>query len=175
MLRSAEASDTDKTHMEALYIAGDRLLHHACNQIYFGSGAFRQSNDGSPCVVEATEKQRFLQDYRGVLDQIGRHGSARTIHHLIDLYVFLVEASPADVFDHITAILTGPGVTENYQFESLGADALVALVRVYLADYRSIFENPDRRTKLVAVLEIFSDVGWPDALKLLYELPDLLR
>jgi hypothetical protein len=33
MLRSAEASDTDKTHMEALYIAGDRLLDHACNQL----------------------------------------------------------------------------------------------------------------------------------------------
>ena len=89
--------------------------------------------------------------------------------------MFLVEASPAEVFDHIAAILTGPGVTEKYQFESLGADAQVALVRVYLADYRSIFENPDRRAKLVTVLEIFSAVGWPDALKLLYELADLLR
>jgi hypothetical protein len=116
-----------------------------------------------------------LEDYRGALDAIGEHGSTRTIHHLIDLYVFLVEASPAEVFDHIAAILTGPGVTENYQFESLGADALVALVRVYLADYRSIFEDPDRRARLVTVLETFSAVGWPDALKLLYELPDLLR
>jgi hypothetical protein len=175
ILRSVEASDKDKTSMEALYIAGDRLLDHTCNQLYFGSGAFRQSNDGSPGIVGAPEKQCFLQDYRAVLDEIGGHGSARTIHHLIDLYVFLVEASPPDVFDHIAAILTGPGVTENYQFESLGADALVALVRVYLADYRSIFENPDRRAKLVTVLEIFSAVGWPDALKLLYELPDLLR
>ena len=49
------------------------------------------------------------------------------------------------------------------------------LVRVYLADYRSIFEDPDRRARLVTVLETFSAVGWPDALKLLYELPDLLR
>src|SRR6266850_1337803 len=39
-------------------------------------------------------------------------------------YVFLVEASTTHVFDHIAAILTGPGVTENYQSESLGADAL---------------------------------------------------
>jgi hypothetical protein len=161
--------------METLYIAADHLLDHACNQLYFGSGAFRQSNDGSPGIVEAAGKQRFLEDYRGALDAIGEHGSARTIHHLIDLYVFLVEASPAEVFDHIAAILTGLGVTENYQFESLGADALVALVRVYLADYRSIFEDPDRRARLVTVLETFSSVGWPDALKLLYELPDLLR
>ena len=175
VLRSAEAPDADKAPMEALYIAADHLLDHACNQLYFGSGAFRQSNDGSPGIVAAAGKQRFLEDYRGALDAIGEHGSARTIHHLIDLYVFLVEASPAEVFDHIAAILTGPGVTENYQFESLGADALVALVRVYLADYRSIFEDPDRRARLVTVLETFSAVGWPDALKLLYELPDLLR
>jgi hypothetical protein len=116
-----------------------------------------------------------LQDYASVLDQIGKKGSARTIHHLIDLCVFLVEAAPADVFDHIAGILTGPGVSEYYQFESLGAQALVALVRVYLADYRSIFEDPDRRARLVTVLEIFSAVGWPEAMKLLYELPDLLR
>jgi hypothetical protein len=175
VLRSAEATGADKTSMEALYVAADRLIDHACNQLYFGSGAFRQSGDGSPGIAGAAGKQAFLQDYRGVLDEIGRHGSARTIHHLVDLYVFVVEASPADVFDHIAAILTGPGVTENYQFEALGADALVALVRVYLADYRSIFENSDRRARLVTVLEIFSAVGWPDALKLLYELPDLLR
>ena len=53
VLRSAEASDADKTPMEALYIAADHLLDHACNQLYFGSGAFRQSNDGSPGIVEA--------------------------------------------------------------------------------------------------------------------------
>jgi hypothetical protein len=51
----------------------------------------------------------------------------------------------------------------------------VALVRRYLADYRAIFEDQQRRARLVAVLELFSSVGWPDALKLLYELPDLLR
>jgi hypothetical protein len=32
-----------------------------------------------------------------------------------------------------------------------------------------------RRQKLVEVLELFSSAGWPDALRLLFELPDLLR
>ncbi len=36
---------------------------------------------------------------------------------------------------------------------------MVALVRVYLADYRSIFEDPDRRARLVTVLETFSAVA----------------
>ena len=32
-----------------------------------------------------------------------------------------------------------------------------------------------RRAALVEILRLFSDVGWSDALKLLYDLPDLLR
>jgi hypothetical protein len=175
ILRSGGVSDADKAPMEALYVAGDRLLDHACNQFYFGSGAFRQSAEESPGVAAHSEKRAFLQDYREQLDQIGRHSSAQAIHHLIELYVFFAEASPVDVFDHIASILTGPAVAENYQFEALGAEVLVSLVRVYLADYRAIFEDPARRAQLVAVLESFSSAGWPDALRLLYELPDLLR
>jgi hypothetical protein len=175
ILRSDGVPDADKAPMEALYVAGDRLLDHACNQFYFGSGAFRQSSEESPGVAAHSEKRAFLEDYRELLDQVGRHGSAQAIHHLIELYVFLAEASPAEVFDHIASILTGPAVAENYQFEALGAEILVSLVRVYLADYRAIFEDPARRAQLVAVLESFSSAGWPDALRLLYELPDLLR
>jgi hypothetical protein len=53
--------------------------------------------------------------------------------------------------------------------------SLVELVRRYLADYRPIFEDATRRRTLVDILELFSSAGWPEALKLLFELPDLLR
>jgi hypothetical protein len=162
--------------MEALYIAAERLLDQSCSQLYFGSGAFRHSNsEDGPGLPDVSAKQQFLSDYRAILDQIGQNGSARTVHNLIDLYAYLADAAPDVIFDLIAAILMGPAVEENYQFESLGADALVALVRRYLADYRAVFEDQERRARLVAVLELFSSVGWPDALKLLYELPDLLR
>jgi hypothetical protein len=177
ILRDSGRSDADRKAMEALYVAGERLLDQSCNQLYFGSGAFRSPNneEDGPGLVDVAGKQRFLADYRTILDQIGQNGAARTIHHLIDLYAFLADAAPAVIFDHIAAILVGPAIEENYHIESLGADALVALVRRYLADYRAVFEDQDRRARLVAVLELFSSVGWPDALKLLYELPDLLR
>jgi hypothetical protein len=176
VLRDSKQTDTNNQAMEALYIAGERLLDQSCSQLYFGSGAFRPgSNEESPGLPDVRAKQQFLADYGIILDQIGQNGAARTIHHLIDLYAYLADAAPDIIFDHIAAILVGPAVEENYQFESLGADALVALVRRYLADYRAVFENQQRRARLVAVLELFSSVGWPDALKLLYELPDLLR
>ena len=74
VLRSDELADTEKAPMEALYIAGDRLLGHACDQFYFGSGAFRQSTEESPSIAGGPEKRAFLDDYRELLDQIGRHG-----------------------------------------------------------------------------------------------------
>ena len=176
IVRDSERADVERQAMEALYIAGERLLDQSCNQLYFGSGAFRPSNDEDGLgLVDVLGKQRFLADYRTILDQIGQNGRARTIHHLIDLYAYLADAAPDVVFDHIAAILIGPAIEEGYQLEALGAAALVALVRRYLADYRAVFEDEDRRARLVAVLELFSSVGWPDALKLLYELPDLLR
>ena len=176
ILRDSKRADIERQAMKALYIAGERLLDQSCNQLYFGSGAFRPSNDeDGPGLLDVLGKQRFLADYRTILDQIGQNGEARTVHHLIDLYAYLADAAPDVIFDHIAAILVGPAIEENYQFEALGADALVALVRRYLADYRAVFEDQEQRARLVAVLELFSSVGWPDALKLLYELPDLLR
>lgn len=175
LLQNEQVSEVKKKEMEQLYRAGDHLLDQSCNQLYFGSGAFRSNTNDDARLMDIAGKKQFLADYRAVLDQIGQNGSARTVHHLIDLYTYLVDASPDTIFDQIAGILTGPAVEMNYQFESLGADALVALIRRYLADYRAIFDDSKRRKQLIDVLELFSSVGWPDALKLLYELPDLLR
>ena len=175
VLQGGGLSEADRASTEALYVAGERLLDHACNQFNFGASVLGQGGEASDELDSPSEKRQFLVDYRELLDQLGQHGSAQTIHHLVELYVLLVEASPPEVFDQIAAILTGPALAENYHFEALGADALVSLVKLYLADYRDIFEDPDRRSRLVSVLEEFSKAGWPEALKLLYELPDLLR
>lgn len=175
-LRSEETPDDEKAQAEALYAAADSLIGHVCNQFYFASGAYEAQNQEEPSTLKtAAEKGAFLSEYSAIFDQIGLHGSADAIHHLIELYIFLVEAAPAAVFDRVAALVSGPAAAQQYQYESLGADLLVKLVREYLADHRAIFEDADRRARLVAVLETFSSAGWPDALKLLYDLPDLLR
>ena len=79
------------------------------------------------------------------------------------------------MFEAIHDILLGRGEEEGYHHESLGNTAVVGIVQGYIADYRSIFDDEGRRARLVAILQLFSEVGWTDALKLLYDLPDLLR
>lgn len=98
-----------------------------------------------------------------------------THHHLVELYEFLIPGDPAGVFDALHALLTGPAAREGYHHEGLAAPVIVRMITRYIADYRSIFEDNTRRAALVEILRLFSDVGWSDALKLLYELPDLLR
>ncbi len=95
--------------------------------------------------------------------------------NLIELYEYVIPGDPAGVFDAIHAVLLGPAAREGYHHESLGNRVVVRIIQRYLADSRSIFEDEDRRVKLVAILQLFSDVGWSEALKLLYDLPDLLR
>lgn len=170
------APESERKRAELLYQVGDQLLDHASNQLYFGSGAFKDSNDKPGYGLSTPEAMRaFLEDYQPTLDVIGRAGTARTIHHMVELYEHVSAAAPAHVFDRVAGLLVGPAAREGYHFESLGSDALVRLVRHYLADYRAVFDDQVRRTALVRVLDLFSSAGWPEALKLMYELPDLLR
>lgn len=161
---------------ENLFKAGESLLDHACNQIYFGSGAFRGSNrEDPPGLADHTRMRAFLADYADTLALIGEAATARTLHHLVELYEYLVAAAPELVFERITDLLFKSSDREGYHFESLGSDVFVRLIRRYLADYRDVFEDAERRSRLVRALELFSSAGWPEALKLLYELPELLR
>jgi hypothetical protein len=62
-----------------------------------------------------------------------------------------------------------------YERESLGASQFIALVSEYLADYRFIFADDVRRTKLIDCIAVFVDAGWPEAWRLFQNLPDLLQ
>lgn len=171
-----EGGEAERQRAEKLYRAGDSLLSHACNQLYFGSGAFRNTSKAEPLGLATPEAMRlFLDEYSATLELIGQAGTPGTLHHLIELYEFVAAAAPETVFDRVSSILVGPAAREGYHFESLGSDVLVRLIRRYLADHRAVFDDEMRRAHLVRVLELFSNAGWPEALKLLYELPDLLR
>lgn len=178
-LNREDITPDERSRAEAQYRSAARLLDHAMNQIYFGSGTFkRNGRDGEDDVAglaDAASKAAFLGEYSDTLHTIAKVGTARTLHHLLELYSYLADAAPEEVFDRLADLLVGPASREGYHFESLGSDALVRLVRRYLADHREIFDDSGRRARLVAVLELFSGAGWPEALKLLYELPDLLR
>jgi hypothetical protein len=170
-------SEADIARWRPQYVAADRIVEQVCNQLYFGAGAFRSGHRDEPPGLPSPEaKHQFLADYADVLDVLARNAQARTVHNLVQLLGFLVEGDPGTVFDRLAGLLLNRGTEEAYQFESLAAGELVSLVQRYLADHRDVLEDdPARRVELVKVLELFARAGWPDALRLLFELPDLMR
>lgn len=167
------ASRTDADNSEAQ--AAVRLLDNVGNQLYFSSGAFRANEQEKPSGLATLEARKaFLNDTAEILHRIGDAGSPHTIYYLIDLFGLLREADPARVFDLVAHALLDAGRMHGFQFESLGADRFVEIVGIFLADHREIFNDQNRRQKLIACLDAFVEAGWPKARRLLYRLPELL-
>lgn len=152
-----------------------QLLDHACNQLYFASGAFRDSGRTERGLATDAEKQAFLIDTEAVLRRIGDVGTPSTIHHLVELLEFLLSADPGRAFDLMAHALLEGGRRLGYQHESLGSKVFVRMVGLLLADHRELFQEPARRQKLVDCLAVFIEAGWPEARRLLYRLPELLQ
>ncbi|WP_244978787.1 ATP-binding protein [Bradyrhizobium pachyrhizi] len=160
----------------ARYRAAESVISFLMNQLYFGSGAYEDSRDGEAVGLGSADAMRlFLVDYDQMLVLLANSHEPATHHHLVELYEFLIPGDPAKVFDALHALLVGAGAREGYHYEGLAAPVIVRMITRYIADHRSIFEDDARRARLVQILRLFSDVGWLEALKLLYDLPELLR
>jgi hypothetical protein len=80
------------------------------------------------------------------------------------------------VFRLVTDALISGGRSGGYHFESLASDLFVKIVRRYLADFRSaLTSDDDLRQRLMRALDIFVEAGWPEARRLVYDLPEMLR
>lgn len=174
VLTTATTQEEKKAAAE-LYSAAEHVIHHATMQLYFGAGARAEDKEDGPGLNNPDTKSRFLADYAQILGLLQKSREPATLHYLIELYEYLIPGDPVAVFTAIHAILIGVGAEEGYHYENLGCTAVVKVVKRYIADHRGIFEDPARRAMLVEILQLFSEVGWSDALRLLYELPDLLR
>ncbi|MDC9823989.1 ATP-binding protein [Devosia sp. ZB163] len=159
----------------ATYKAAESVIGHLTNQLYFGSGAYAENREAAVGLMSIDAMRRFLVDYRPMLALLAASHEPSTHHRLVELYEFLIPGDPAGVFDALHALLKGPAAREGYHHEGLAAPVIVRMITRYIADHRAIFEDDTRRSALVEILRLFSDVGWPEALKLLYELPELLR
>lgn len=165
-----EPSEAETAHARQMV----QIIDTACQQLYFGSGAFRQGDD-NPTLMTPESAAIFLHDTAPILRQIGQHGGPHTVYYLIQLLENLVEADPAGVFDLVAAAVLQGGQETGYQFEYLASDLMVKLVGRFLADHKEIFDDPQRRTALVDTLEVFVAAGWPSIRRLFYRLPELLQ
>jgi hypothetical protein len=68
------------------------------------------------------------------------------------------------------------GKSGGYQYESLAIGLVVNVVNRVFADFRPLLQaDPDIRTAMVAMLDIFVEVGWTQAIQLTYRLDEVFR
>lgn len=172
-----EPASPGNLQWKRLYAAGDQVIDQAVNQLYFGSGAYqaKQPDSDNPGVSTPSAKLAFLRDYSAILDAISDVGSPRALHYLLETLEYLVDGAPQLVFERVHRIVLGQGARQGYQFESLALDEVVKIVELYLADHRRLFDVPEQRQRLIEMIQLFAEVGWSKAFKLLYDLPELLR
>lgn len=154
------------------------LLDSASMHLYAASGALddkKSHNKPLGNVPSDNDKRKFLEDSRAVLDTLCRAGIPSVTHHLVELLAYLAQVDPPNVFLRIGQIVKG-AEDVGYQYESLAANAIVALVERYLAEFRAIFqESKDCRLTLLELLDIFVDAGWPAARRLTYRMEEIFR
>lgn len=144
------------------------LLDVACRELYFASSSAIMQNNNEAL-------RQFFYEVQLTLRLIGDYSTPHTIHYLLQLLEKMIACDPALVFDLSAHALLNGGRRNGYQYESLGADLLVRMVGVFLADHKKIFEDAPRRQALIECLEAFLKAGWPAARRLLYRLPDLIQ
>ena len=151
-----------------------RLLNTACLKLYFASGAGDDAKEANG-PTSGSGLDVFFIEAGPLLERIGDCATPHTVYYLLKLLEFLLPVDPARAFDLMSHALQSGGKRTGFHFEPLGADLIVRLVGVLLADHKEIFENEKRRTALIQCLEIFMDAGWPAAQRLLYRLPELVQ
>ena len=150
------------------------LLDAVCRQLYFAARDLRDS--GNSEVTPGGDGLRvFFEEVGGTLTAIGDFATPHTVHRLLELCELLLPVDPARAFDLAMHTVRSGGKKTGYQYESMGADLLVKLVGLFLADHKELLDDEDRRNALIECLDIFMDAGWPTAQQLLYRLPELIQ
>ncbi|MCS0495309.1 hypothetical protein NVS89_09380 [Ancylobacter sp. MQZ15Z-1] len=153
-----------------------QIMDRMSDQFYFASGAMAERDRSESTGLSTPDlRRRFFDENQATFRRVGTSGTPHTIYHLIELLDFLSDADPPAIFDLVAHALLVGGRRHGFHFESLGADRFVKVIGRFLADYRPLFEAPDRRSQIVECLNVFAEAGWPAARRLLFQLPELLR
>jgi hypothetical protein len=164
----------DTGALESLLETADFLTR----EVYFGSGAYRPAQEGTEAqspVLDERVQRRFMSEFDSVLSALAKVGQPAVAHHLLETLEAFIPFEPVQVFALISAVADG-AMEAGYQFEGMGQELLVRIVRRYIADHRPmLLEREDFRVALMRQLNALAAVGWPAARRLVYDLPGLLR
>lgn len=181
-LRSFQSMPKEKFTEEVQAVVRDvyGIIDEVIMRFYFSSGLFNESQNG-PSVSEE-QRKNFYDFIKPVLNLVvdvtackkGGILFARTAHNFMELLNGVIKYDPQGVLRlayRVASISRNGG----YNFDSMAEREVVKLVESVLANHRVDVRDVDSLNDLLGLLDIFADVGWPEALRLVWRLDEIFR
>jgi hypothetical protein len=148
-----------------------QLLDSLNMQVFFASGA----HDAKKLEEPPPPLAAFWRETKPIIDELVQLPSTHIAYHLTETLEYLISADPAEVFRCLVQVVANTKA-DGFALEHLAVGVITRIVERYLADYGALFtEQPELMTGLLQVLDVFADVGWPEARRLIRNLSQLYR
>lgn len=153
-------------------------------QIFYGLDVMEfSSHDNRP--VSSESKQQFFLAMKPTISEIveaseeiaGGIMVAHTGYHLIEALLGVLKIFPqqAEYILEVTEKVVSLSAKTGFTFDTGSIKKIVSLTEIYLADHRGLLQEGESLDRLVKMLNIFSESGWPEANSLLWRLDDVFR
>jgi len=174
----SQALDTGTVEgIRTLYRAIDSIIFH----IYANSDLEVKKGDEQGTRLSDEERRKYFEATKPILQNIvemtGRTYSilpASTAHHILQLLNGTLKYGPSAVLEMASnTVMAAKGT--GYHLDSMAIREVVKLVETILTDYRYEVREERSLNNLVKLLDIFVDVGWPEAINLVWRLDEIFR
>jgi hypothetical protein len=158
------------------------IVHETVMRIYFAADVDPNLRQRRERPLSDDERKRFFWEALPILEKILQFGKqqetgillAPTAHHFMELLNGVLRYNPS-----LTVRLAAEVITCSkrfgYNLDSIAMAETVRMVESILADYRSEMQDKEPMEHLLEILDAFTEVGWPQALQLVWRLDEIYR
>jgi len=179
MAKDAPEPWTDESvqHFHKIY----GVIDHLILMLYAHSDVDSRLRHNKPEASDH-EKREYYNVIKPVLDLVINELSseslgfilAPTAHRLMELLNGMLQYDPVGVL-HFASLVSQAGAKAGYQQDSLAVAECVGIVESMLTDFRTYMRDPAVMADVLALLDVFANVGWPTALQLVWRLDEVFR
>lgn len=158
------------------------IIDEAVMRIYFAADVDSNLRQQKKVQLDDEMRKQFFVKALPVLEKILEFGKqpeigmllAPTAHHFMELLNGVLQYDPPLVL-RMAADVVSCSKRFNYNLDSMAMGEIVKLVESILADYRDKVQDEASIKNLLELLDAFVEVGWPEALSLVWRLDEIYR
>lgn len=154
------------------------IVDNIASRAYFDSGVYDPASRKGP--REKAIHREYFENTKPLIHQVADYCSetnivnASTTNYLIEYLQGVAPFAPAECLSLALQIVKG-SEPSGYHLDSIGVKNAVGLVEVLLADHKDVLQTEEGMSDMLEFLDIFADVGWDEAIRLVWRLEEVFR